>query len=208
MNLVDKLICELDHALRTVAAPVSARRASPAGAIPAGGVECVDKHEAARLMRVNHCGELCAQALYRGQAMVARSAQIRGVLEHAAEEERDHLAWCQQRIEELGGRPSILNPAWYAASFCLGVASGAAGDKWSMGFLVETERQVEQHLEGHLERLPVNDDRSRAILTSMLSDEIKHGNAGEAHGAVALPLPIKGAMKLTSRLMTQSTRWI
>jgi ubiquinone biosynthesis monooxygenase Coq7 len=159
-------------------------------------------------MRVNHSGELCAQALYRGQAMVARSAQVRGVLEHAAEEERDHLAWCQQRIEDLGGRPSVLNPAWYAASFCLGVASGVAGDKWSMGFLVETERQVERHLEGHLERLPANDDRSRAILTSMLSDEIKHGNAGESHGAVALPLPVKRAMKLTARLMTQSTRWI
>jgi ubiquinone biosynthesis monooxygenase Coq7 len=208
MNLLDKLICELDHALRTVAAPVSAGRVSPADAIPAGDVEFADRLEAARLMRVNHCGELCAQALYRGQAMVARSEQIRGVLEHAAGEERDHLAWCQLRIAELGGRPSILNPAWYAASFCLGVASGVAGDKWSMGFLVETERQVERHLEEHLAQLPGNDERSRAILTSMLSDEIRHGNAGEAHGAMDLPTPIKGAMKLTSRLMTWSTFWI
>ncbi len=205
MKLLDRLICELDHALRTVAAPANAVRVSPALAIDAGEERSV---EAARLMRVNHCGELCAQALYRGQALVAQSEDIRSVLEHAAQEERDHLAWCQQRIEELGGRTSILNPAWYVASFCLGVASGALGDKWSMGFLVETERQVERHLEDHLSDLPTSDVRSRAVLTTMLEDEIRHGDSGEAHGAVSLPAPVKVAMKFTSKLMTRSTYWV
>ncbi len=208
MNLIDRLICEIDHGLRTIAARAPAARVSPADTLSTDVTVQTDDAEAVRLMRVNHCGELCAQALYRGQAMVARSAEIRGVLEHAAEEERDHLAWCRQRIDELGGRPSLLNPAWYAASFCLGVASGVAGDKWSMGFLVETERQVEQHLEGHLSRLPETDLRSRAILEAMVADEIAHGDAGEANGAAPLPGAIKGAMKLTSRAMTNSTYWI
>jgi ubiquinone biosynthesis monooxygenase Coq7 len=208
MQLLDRLICELDHALRTIAAPANAARISPAMAMDdaAGGDE--RNVEAARLMRVNHCGELCAQALYRGQALVAHSGEIRAVLESAAEEERDHLAWCQQRIEELGGRTSILNPAWYAASFCLGVASGALGDKWSMGFLVETERQVERHLEDHLRVLPTSDERSRAVLTTMLEDEIRHGDSGEAHGAVPLPAAAKVAMKFTSKLMTRTTYWV
>lgn len=208
MNLIDKLICEIDHGLRTVAARLPAARQSPADAVPQEAQDQADDGETLRLMRVNHCGELCAQALYRGQAMVARSARIRDVLVHAADEERDHLSWCRQRIEELGGQPSLLNPAWYAASFCLGVASGVAGDKWSMGFLVETERQVEQHLEGHLSRLPQGDVRSRAILEAMVTDEIAHGNAGEANGAATLPLAIKGAMKLTSQAMTRSTYWV
>lgn len=206
MKLLDRLICELDHALRTIAAPANAVRVSPAMAINA--VADAKNVEAARLMRVNHCGELCAQALYRGQALVAQSSETREVLETAAQEERDHLAWCQQRIDELGGRTSILNPAWYAASFCLGVASGALGDKWSMGFLVETERQVERHLEDHLGVLPASDERSRAVLTAMLADEIRHGDSGEAHGAVPLPAAVKAAMKVTSSLMTRSTYWV
>ena len=205
MKLVDRLICELDHALRTIAAPASALRISPAMAMDADEERNV---EASRLMRVNHCGELCAQALYRGQALVAQSDEIRTVLEDAAQEERDHLAWCQQRIAELGGRTSVLNPAWYAASFCLGVASGALGDKWSMGFLVETERQVERHLEDHLSELPTSDNRSRAVLATMLEDEIRHGESGEAHGAVPLPAAVKVAMKFTSKLMTRSTYWV
>lgn len=208
MKLLDRLICELDHALRTIAAPANAARMSPAMALDVAAVGDEGSVEAARLMRVNHCGELCAQALYRGQALVAQSGEIRTVLESAAEEERDHLAWCQQRIEELGGRTSILNPAWYAASFCLGVASGALGDKWSMGFLVETERQVERHLEDHLSVLPTSDERSRAVLTTMLEDEIRHGDSGEAHGAVPLPAAAKVAMKFTAKLMTRSTYWV
>jgi ubiquinone biosynthesis monooxygenase Coq7 len=209
MKILDRLICELDHALRTIAAPANAVRASPAVAAIEGIAATDDeKVEAARLMRVNHCGELCAQALYRGQALVAQSDEIRTVLEAAAQEERDHLAWCQERIEELGGRTSILNPAWYAASFCLGVASGALGDKWSMGFLVETERQVERHLEDHLGALPESDNRSRSILSGMLQDEIRHGDSGEAHGAAPLPRTVKGAMKLTSKLMTRFTYWV
>ncbi len=159
-------------------------------------------------MRVNHAGEICAQALYAGQAIVARDPRVREVLEHASAEERDHLRWCRERLSELDSRPSALDPLWYGGSFVLGVASGLAGDRWSLGFLVETERQVERHLDSHLQRLPAEDTRSRAIVEQMRTDEIEHGRSGEALGAHELPLAVKAAMKMASRVMTRSAYWV
>jgi ubiquinone biosynthesis monooxygenase Coq7 len=159
-------------------------------------------------MRVNHCGEICAQALYQGQALTARNPAARAALEQAAAEETDHLAWTAQRIGELGGRVSLLNPLWYAGSFALGAAAGLLGDKWSLGFLAETERQVEGHLEGHLDRLPPQDAKSRAIIDQMKADEARHARAAVEHGAAELPEPVKSAMKLGSRVMTRTAFWI
>ena len=167
-----------------------------------------DKVEAGRMMRVNHTGEICAQALYQGQALVARDAEIRKVLLAAADEEHDHLAWCERRLDDLGASTSLLNPVWYAGSFGLGVVSGALGDRWSMAFLVETERQVERHLDAHLERLPRSDTRSRQVLETMREDEIRHGNSGEAHGAAPMPQGVKVAMGLVSKLMTRTAYWV
>ena len=164
--------------------------------------------ESMRLMRVNHVGEICAQALYQGQLVFARDPQARAVLEHAASEERDHLAWCAVRVGELGGRTSLLTPIFYVGAWTMGVASSLAGDKWSMGFLVETERQVEAHLDRHLEKLPAADARTRAVIEQMREDEIQHGNRGLEAGAASLPPPLKAAMRLSSRLMTSTTYWV
>lgn len=206
MNLVDRLICEVDGALRTVFGAAHAERP-----LPATAASTVDRKDAAasiRLMRVNHAGEVSAQALYQGQAAVANSAETRALLLAAAKEERDHLAWCQSRLDELGGRSSRLNPFFYAGSFALGMASGVLGDKWSMGFLVETERQVEAHLGDHLQRLPESDTRSREILSAMREDEMHHAQTGLAHGGVELPLPVRMAMKAASRVMTKTSYWV
>ena len=209
MNFLDRLICEFDRGLRTVATSAYAERPSPAaGILQSGAVSGNDKLEAARLMRVNHCGEVCAQALYQGQALVAKSGSSREVFQQAAREERDHLAWCQQRLDDLGGRPSVLNPLWYAGSFTLGVASGLLGDKWGMAFLVETESQVERHLDEHLARMPQSDVKSRRVLEVMREDEIRHGKSGKEHGANTMPFPIKLAMRGSSRLMTRTAYWI
>ena len=159
-------------------------------------------------MRVNHTGEICAQALYSGQALFARDERVRAVLLGAAAEERDHLAWCRGRLTELGSRPSLLDPLWYAGSFALGVVSGVAGDRWSMGFLAETEAQVERHLEGHLERLPREDLRSRAVVMQMRDDEHRHGAAGREHGAAELPAPVKAAMRIASKVMTRTAYYV
>ncbi len=155
-------------------------------------------------MRINHTGEVCAQALYQGQALTARKPEVRRSMERSAAEENDHLAWCEERVEELGGRLSLLNPFWYASSFALGAAAGLAGDKWSLGFVAETEKQVEGHLDEHLAQVPESDCRTRAILEQMKEDEIRHGRKAKAHGGVELPEPVKLAMKLTSKLMTTS----
>jgi 3-demethoxyubiquinol 3-hydroxylase len=220
MNLVDTLISQLDAGLRTVFAVMPAARPTPRPVLSplitsGASLSGLDKRalptevaESMRLMRVNHVGEVCAQALYQGQLLVARDSATRAVLETAAAEERDHLAWCAARVQELGGQTSVLSPLFYAGAWTLGVASGLAGDKWSMGFLVETERQVEAHLESHLDRLPANDAESRAIVTQMRADEIAHGNSGEAHGGMPLPTPIKAAMKLSSKVMTKTTYWV
>ncbi len=200
---IDRLLIAADNALRTLAGAAHSSRPTPGGhgEVPK---EESDRSHVAGLMRVNHAGEICAQALYSGQALVARSEAVREALEHAGAEERDHLRWCRERLDELGARPSVLDPFWYAGSFALGVASGLAGDRWSLGFLVETEKQVEHHLDGHLDRLPPGDERSRAILEQMRADEIRHGSTGRSLGAAELPAPVKAAMKLVSKAMTRS----
>ncbi len=159
-------------------------------------------------MRVNHAGEICAQALYSGQALVARDERVRAALREAAAEERDHLAWCRSRLADLGARPSLLDPIWYAGSFAWGIASGLAGDRWSLGFLAETEAQVERHLEGHLDRLPAEDAASREIVAKMREDEARHGETGRGLGAADLPYPVKRAMQATSRIMTRTAYWV
>jgi ubiquinone biosynthesis monooxygenase Coq7 len=162
----------------------------------------------ASLMRVNHSGEICAQALYQGQALTARNPRAKAALEQAAREETEHLAWTEGRIEELGGRKSLLNPVWYAGSFALGALAGLAGDRWNLGFLAETERQVVTHLEGHLGRLPEEDARSRAIVEKMKEDEARHATSAVGHGAAELPEPAKAAMRLSSKVMTETAFWI
>jgi 3-demethoxyubiquinol 3-hydroxylase len=212
MNVIDRFICEIDAGLRTAFAPAYAERPLPVDATAAASInappDAIARQESIRLMRVNHTGEVSAQALYQGQALVAKTPETRAVLEHAAREERDHLAWCQSRLNELGGTTSRLNPLFYAGSFALGVASGVLGDKWSMGFLVETERQVEAHLSDHLSRLPEEDSKSRRILEAMREDEIHHGQTGMEHGAAKLPAPVQAAMKAVSNLMTRSAYWV
>jgi ubiquinone biosynthesis monooxygenase Coq7 len=167
-----------------------------------------EKRDSAALMRVNHAGEIAAQALYHGQALVARSAATRALLLKAAHEETDHLAWCETRLKELDSRPSLLNPLWYAGSFAIGAAAALLGDRMSLGFVVETERQVEGHLDDHLTRLPQDDTRSRAILQTMRTDEIAHGVSAKAAGGAELPSPVRFLMRNTARLMTSTAYWI
>ena len=205
---LDRLITAFDNGLRTLLAPAHSARAVPGAALAEPEMTAPERQVAAALMRVNHSGEICAQALYQGQALTARNATARAALEQAAVEETDHLAWTAQRIEELGGRASLLNPLWYAGSFALGAAAGFLGDKWNLGFLAETERQVEGHLEGHLDRLPAQDEKSRAIVNEMKVDEARHARTAVDHGAAELPEPVKLAMKLGSRVMTRTAYWI
>lgn len=200
---LDRLLVVADNALRTVSGAAHASRPAP-GEKCDDPVDSDDRRHVAGLMRVDHAGEVCAQALYAGQSLMARDEQVRSALERAGAEERDHLAWCAERLRELDSHASLLSPLWYAGSFALGVASGLAGDRWSMGFLVETERQVEKHIDGHLDRLPPGDARSRAILEQMREDEIVHASTGSSLGAAELPPPIKGAMRLMAKVMTET----
>ncbi len=200
MNL-DNLIVVFDNSLRTVFAPARAARVNPAADLPEAGLGEAEKREAEALMRVNHVGEVCAQALYQGQALTARNPEAKLALEQAAREETDHLAWCESRIHELGGRKSLLNPLWYAGSFALGAAAGVLGDKWNLGFLAETERQVEAHLDEHLRQLPEQDAKSRAIVEQMKADEIRHAQTAVHYGAAELPVPVKAAMRGMSMIM-------
>lgn len=202
------LIAGADRALRTLAAANTAARANPAGVARGDELTGEARRHAAGLMRVNHSGEIAAQALYQGQALTARDEQIRHALRRAADEEGDHLAWCEERLHELGSRPSVLNPLWYLGSFAIGAAAGACGDRVSLGFVAETERQVEGHLHEHLERLPDEDERSRRILQQMKDDEIRHGEQARAAGAAELPWPIRRLMRLTSQIMTRTAYWI
>jgi ubiquinone biosynthesis monooxygenase Coq7 len=199
---IDRLIIGFDRALRTVAGAPRAARPSPAEGLPEAGLAPAERSHAAALMRVNHVGEVCAQALYQGQALTARDATTRQDLERAAREEEDHLAWSAQRIGELGGRPSLLNPLWYAGALAMGAAAGALGDKWNLAFLAETERQVEEHLTGHLDRLPASDARTRAVVEAMRADEARHRDTAIALGAADFPQPVKTAMRLAARVMT------
>jgi ubiquinone biosynthesis monooxygenase Coq7 len=206
---IDDAIAALDRALRSVFAPARAARPVP-GTPPAGAGQlgAAQQRESAALMRVNHSGELAAQALYHGQALIARSAATRALLVEAARAESDHLAWCETRLAELGARPSLLNPLWYAGSFAIGALAALAGDRASLGFVVETERQVEGHLDEHLGRLPVADSRSRAILETMRSEEISHGATAAAAGGGRLPAPVRILMRQTARLMTRTAYWV
>lgn len=202
---VDRLLAGVNNALRTVAAPAGqTARKNPAHDIPDAEMSDAEKAHAAGLMRVNHAGEVAAQALYQGHATVARDPNIEGQMQRAADEEFDHLAWCEQRLHELGEEPSRLSPVWYGGAFVIGAASGALGDKWSLGFIAETEHQVCEHLEEHLDRLPEQDARSRAIVSQMHAEEDEHGENARAAGAAELPPPIKRLMKLTARLMTST----
>ena len=202
MPALDRLIAEFDRALRTVSNVAEASRVSPAEALAEAELNEGDRRHAAALMRVNHVGEVCAQALYQGQALTARDAHARQALERAAREEEDHLAWSAQRVHELGGRTSLLNPLWYAGAFAIGTVAGALGDRWNLGFLAETERQVEEHLSGHLERLPPKDARTRTLVEAMRTDEARHRDTAVRLGAATLPAPVKLAMRLASRVMT------
>lgn len=204
MNPLDQLITTFDLGLRTVFATPHASRPYPAAAAPEAEMSEAEKAHAAALMRVNHVGEVCAQALYAGQALTAKNENVRGELEQAAREETDHLAWCEQRINELGGRRSLLNPLWFGGAFGIGVVAGLLGDKWNLGFLAETERQVEAHLDGHLHKLPEADARSRAVVEQMKTDEIKHAQTAVDHGGAPLPMPVKMAMRFAADVMRQT----
>jgi ubiquinone biosynthesis monooxygenase Coq7 len=204
MHPADRCILEFDRALRAVAGIAEAARPSPAVAIDEAPLSPAQRSHAAALMRVNHAGEVCAQALYQGQALAARDARTRRELDQAAREEQDHLAWSADRVRELGGAPSLLNPLWYAGSLALGAAAGALGDRWSLAFLAETERQVEAHLTGHLERLPASDRRTRAVVQAMREDEARHRATAVRLGAAELPLPMRAAMRLAAKVMTSA----
>jgi ubiquinone biosynthesis monooxygenase Coq7 len=202
---LDPFIAEVDVALQVLAGQVAATRPNPAGVIKPELVDDLtapEKRHAAGLMRVNHVGEVCAQALYRGQAAASNDASSAAIFYRAAADEIDHLAWCQQRLRELDSRPSLFNPLWYAGSFTLGVLAARAGVARNLGFMAETERQVEAHLEGHLQRLPPSDTRSREIVKQMKQDEIGHRVTAEQAGGVGMPAPVRGVMKLMSKLMT------
>ena len=198
---LDRLLIDAQNALGTVFGATAAERRNPSGDLPEVVLDEGERRHAAGLMRVNHVGEVCAQALYVGQATVARDPATRDALLAAAREETDHLAWCADRLRELDDRPSLLNPLWYGGSYAIGVLAGLRGDGWNLGFVAETERQVEAHLDSHLERLPPADARSRAILATMKEDEARHAANAEAAGARTLPPPIPSLMSAASRLM-------
>lgn len=204
MSTVDRLLVSADNALRTLSGAVHAGRPNPAGPARADAEPPAEDERSlsAALMRVNHVGEVCAQALYQAQALTARSPELREQMAAAAREEIDHLAWTQQRLDELGDRPSLLNPLWYAGAFAIGLAAGRLGDRVSLGFVVETERQVEQHLAGHLDRLPAGDERSRAIVEQMKDDERRHADGAEDAGGITLPMPVRLAMRAAAKVMT------
>lgn len=210
LSTVDQVIGAVDRALRTVAAPPVALRPSPARGLVDGALDLDAKQraQAAALMRVNHVGEVCAQALYDAQALATRDERLRALFRRAAEEETDHLAWTQERVEALGGRLSLLNPLWYAGAFAIGLVAARAGDRMSLGFMAETERQVEAHLDGHLDRLPHEDVASRAVVEQMKADEVEHANTASDLGGAELPLPLRLAMRVAAKVMTSTAHRI
>lgn len=201
LSPLDRLLAGCERALEAIAGSPQAHRRSPASGLAEAELDDAERRHAAGLMRINHTGEVCAQALYFGQAALARDAGNRQHLLHAAAEETDHLAWCAQRLQQLHSRPSLLNPLWYAGSYAIGAAAALAGDPVSLGFVVETERQVEAHLAEHLERLPAQDERSRAVLTLMQADEIRHAQAAQQRGGIELPFPLPQLMHASSMVM-------
>ena len=200
--MLDQAIIEFDKALRTVFAAAPTSRVRPGANLPETELSPEERRHAAALMRVNHVGEVCAQALYQGQALTSSDPATRQALVQAAWEETEHLNWTEKRIEELGGRKSLLNPFWYAGSLAIGALAGALGDRWNLAFLAETEAQVEEHLTGHLDALPAKDERTRAVVDAMRSDEAKHRMTALRLGAAELPAPAKLAMRLASKVMT------
>jgi ubiquinone biosynthesis monooxygenase Coq7 len=213
MSLVDRWICGAEVALRTLSGGSRAERATPSALPPIDDaapseLSAEDKRLSGALMRVNHVGEVCAQALYQAQAVATADPELKSRMARAAREEIDHLAWTEQRLAELGDRPSLLNPLWYGGAFLIGLAAGRLGDRVSLGFVVETERQVEHHLESHLERLPAADLASRAIVAQMRSDEAEHAVAAQLAGGVELPAPVRGAMRLAAKVMTGTAHYV
>lgn len=205
---MDRFLGAADEALRTLFATPRATRPCPVVPAESTHLGVQERSHAAALMRVNHVGEVCAQALYTAQALATRNAALRAQLEQAAREETDHLAWTQSRLDELGARPSVLNPLWYAGAFAMGLVAGRIGDRVSLGFIVETERQVEAHLQGHLERLPAADHASRAIVAQMKDDEAAHANHALSAGAAELPPLVKLAMRAAAKVMTTTAHYI
>jgi len=199
--MLDTLIIGFDRALRTLSGTAMPARPVPGAKLPETVLEPHERRQAAGLMRVNHTGEVCAQALYSAQALVARDPEIRARYDRAAREEQDHLAWTQTRLAEMDDRPSLLNPLWYAGSFAIGLVAGVAGDRTNLGFVVETERQVEEHLTSHMDRLPQNDAKSRAIVEQMRDDEARHGAMAIEAGALPLPYPVRRAMRAAADVM-------
>lgn len=199
---LDTTIIAFDRGLRTVFGRPQAARPVPGEALPDAPLEGKERKLSAALMRVNHCGEVCAQALYQGQALASRNAETKQALSQAAREEEDHLAWCEQRIAQLGGRTSFLNPLWFTGALSIGYVAGRFGEAWNLGFLKETEKQVERHLHGHLERLSPLDTKTRAIVEAMEQDEAQHAATAEALGARELPRPVKHAMSASAKVMT------
>ena len=207
-NFLDRLCLTVDNTLKTLTATQAAsRRANPAQGID-DTLPADERSHVAGLMRVNHTGEVCAQALYQGQALTAKLPKVRAAMEHAAEEENDHLEWCKQRLDELDSHVSWLNPVWYAGSFAIGAVAGLAGDKWSLGFVAETEHQVVSHLQAHQKKLPLEDSRTRAILTVMEADEAEHAATARAAGAADLPAPVQAVMAGVSKVMTTTAYYI
>jgi 3-demethoxyubiquinol 3-hydroxylase len=207
LNL-DRLIVEFDKGLRTLFSQAHSARAYPDENVPEAPLDEAERKNAAALMRVNHSGEICAQALYQGQALTARDPVVQQKLQQAAQEETEHLAWTARRVHELGGHLSLLNPFWYTGSLAIGAAAGLLGDKWNLGFLAETERQVGQHLQSHLDRLPQQDEKSRAIVAQMYADEVGHADMATSLGGAELPQPVQSVMKLNSKVMTGASYWI
>jgi ubiquinone biosynthesis monooxygenase Coq7 len=207
-GILDRIVGEIDKAIKVLASPARPSRACPETAGGELELKEGERQESIRLMRVNHSGEIAAQALYQGQALTARNGTVAAAMRRAASEERDHLAWCETRLRELHGQTSLLNPLWYAGSFAIGAVAGAVGDRASLGFVAETERQVEAHLRGSKDRLPAADHRSRAIVEQMTHDEVAHGAQAISLGADELPFPLRSAMRLTSKVMTKSSYWL
>jgi 3-demethoxyubiquinol 3-hydroxylase len=207
-NPLDRLIIGMDQALRVIAGVASASRPTPAAHALDGVLDQAEQRQSAGLMRVNHVGEVCAQALYNSQARFARNPALRAQFTHAGREEEDHLAWIAQRLGELGSQPSLLNPLWYAGAYALGTVAAKLGDARSLGFVVETERQVEAHLASHLNRLPLQDAKSRAIVEQMRTDEAAHGAAAEAMGAIEAPAPVKAVMSAMAKVMTGTAYYV
>lgn len=209
LSSLDRLIGAVDNALKTASAgPAPASRRNPSVDVPDTALDDRERRHAAGLMRINHAGEVAAQALYQGHAVMARDPAVARHMQEAAAEERDHLAWCEERLRELGAAPSRLGPVWYASAFAIGAASGVLGDRWSLGFVAETERQVAEHLGDHLQKLPQKDARSRAIVQQMRKEEAAHGREAEEKGGAALPLPVRKLMQASAQLMKRSAYWL